>query len=615
MENTSKLVIVESPNKVETLKKYLGKDFDVMASVGHITKLSTNGKHGLGIDLEKWEPNYVLDPTKKNVVKELKEKVKKSQMIYIATDPDREGEAIGEHLIKFLKCKNYCRIKFNEITKDAVIYAVEHPGQIDENLIKAQKARRMLDRIIGFRLSQLMKKKLSNFPTMPSAGRVQSIALKLTIDREKEIEKFIPEEYNKLSAKLENNLEVNYINPKNSSDKREWILPNELENVKNEISKEPSLEMQVVDIKESQKKLGILTPLKQAVLYKKSPFNSRITQTSAQHLYEGYGDGGLISYPRTDSTRLSESFLKVAREYIKNKWGKEYILEEIKGFAGDQDAHEAIRPTDISLTPEMAKAKFNLSIHDYGVYKLIYEHTLQSLINPPIRSNKTYLFKKHSLDFKAVISNIIFNGYYVVKKEFENDVDPNLSLNQKVKVLSYDFQNCQTKPPARYTEGSLIEALDEIKVGRPSTFATTVKTILDRTYVENQNGSLVPTEFGKIVMDKLLFSFSNIINEKYTAQVEEELDMIAKGNLDIFATMQDFYDRFETTLFDATQTMEYTKMQDIELEGMCPNCHVHLVQKRSRYGYFAGCPNYPECKHLEPLNNKKFMDFNKYREK
>lgn len=601
-----KLVIVESPNKIETLKKYLGEDYEVLASVGHIKKLSTRGTYGLGIDLTNWEPFFIIDPEKKDVVKKIKEKAKNISEIYIATDPDREGEAIGAHLIEILQGakksnKHFYRIRFNEITKDAVLSAIQNPGVIDDNLVEAQKARRMLDRIIGFRLSQLMKKKLTNYPTNPSAGRVQSIALKLVVDREKEIEDFIPTDYHKLNAKLQDDFLVDYINLNNSSEQRYWIFPEELQKVKDEIAKEPTNKMIVVNIKESQKTLETLTPFKQAVLYKKSPYNSRATQVAAQHLYEI----GLISYPRTDSTRLSETFVKLARNYIEKQWGKEYILENIKGEAGTQDAHEAIRPTNVEITPESAKQIYGLNDYDFGIYKLIYEHTLSCLIKPPTRSNKTYLFKKHNLDFKAVISSIIFKGYYVVKNEYKNDIDPMFELNQEVDVLKYEFQDCQTKPPARYTEGSLIDKLDQIKVGRPSTFSSTIRIILEREYVVTENNSLKPTDFGKIVLQKLLTGFPTIINEQYTASVENQLDDIAIGNVTTSYILSEFYNQFEQVLNEATKTIEMTKISDIELDEDCPNCGSTLIVKHSKFGKFAGCSSFPSCKYSRVIQNKK----------
>ncbi|WP_027334725.1 type I DNA topoisomerase [Mycoplasmopsis felifaucium] len=614
----NKLVIVESPNKVETIKKYLGEGYEVLASVGHIVKLSTSGAMRLGIDLEKWEPKYVLDSTKKEVVKKLKEVVKKASIVYIATDPDREGEAIGEHLVKYLKCEDkYSRIKYNEITKDAILQAINHPGKLDQNLIEAQKARRMLDRIIGFRLSHLMQIKLSNSPSTPSAGRVQSIALKLVVDRENEINSFIPVEYHTVEAKINDNVLASIYIDKHLADEKNWVYPSELESVKKVLDKEPTNKLIVKNIKETTRSVGRLTPLKQAVLYKKSPFSSGVTQTSAQKLYEGYGDGGLISYPRTDSTRLSQNFINAAHKYIENKFGKEYVLAEIKGFKGDQDAHEAIRPTDITLLPEEAKAKYDLNNYDYQIYKLIYEHTLQCLMTPPVRKAKTYTFKKNTLAFKWTASSIVFDGYYIVKGEKEETTDPNYSENQEIDVQEFNIGNHQTKPPARYSEGALIEKLDEIKVGRPSTFASTVKIILQREYVINENGALHPTEFGKLVLSKLLLGFPDIINEGYTAKVEEELDMIAQNKIAVEPVMTDFYNKFTSNYEKASETVEHTLIEPEKLNENCPDDSGELLIRKNRYGdKFIACNNFPKCKYTRSLDNaekpkRRFFKFKK----
>lgn len=613
----NKLVIVESPNKVETIKKYLGPGYDVMASVGHITKLSTSGEMGLGINLQTWEPNYVIDPEKKDVIKKLKAAVKNSSFVYIATDPDREGEAIGDHLVDVLKIKDkYARIKYNEITKDAILNAIEHPGKLDQNLINAQKARRMLDRIIGFRLSKLMKQKLSNSPTNPSAGRVQSIALKLVVDREREILNFVPRGYHLIEAKLEKDATASIYMDKHVADEKTWVYPEELENVKKVLDKEPTNTFVVQNIKETTKSVGKLTPLKQAVLYKKSPFSSGITQASAQRLYEGYGEGGLISYPRTDSTRLSQHFIDQVHKYIEKAYGKEYVLAEVKGFKGDQDAHEAIRPTDITLKPEAAKAKYNLNNYDYQIYKLIYEHTLQCLITPPIRKAKTYTFKKHSLVFRSTVSSIVFDGYYIIKGDKEEVKDPDFKENQEVKVLSYDISNHETKPPARYTEGALIEKLDEIKVGRPSTFASTVKIILQREYVENKGGSLYPTEYGILVLTKLITGFPNIINEGYTAQVEGELDLIAQNKIAVEPVMSDFYSKFQNSFNAATATLEHTSIQPEVLNEPCPVDNGTLIIRRNWKGEkFVGCENFPKCRYTRSIEGeqkkRRFVKYNK----
>ncbi|QSF13430.1 type I DNA topoisomerase [Mycoplasma sp. Mirounga ES2805-ORL] len=608
-----KLVIVESPNKVETIKKYLGEGYEVAASVGHITKLATSGDMGLGIDFENWEPNYILDPKKRDVVKKLKDLVKNADEVLIATDPDREGEAIGEHLVKKLKIeKKYKRIKYNEITKDAILKAVAKPGLLDQALIDAQKARRMLDRIIGFRLSKLMKQKLSNSPTNPSAGRVQSIALKLIVDREKEIEAFVPVGYNKLEAVINNNISANIYFENHEGGEKDWIYLNELDNVKEQLTLEPTNILKVIDINQVTRRMKSMTPLKQSVLYKKSPFTSRATQSAAQHLYEGYGEGGLISYPRTDSTRLSQTFINNAKKYVENKFGKEYVLEEIKGIAGDQDAHEAIRPTDISLTPDMAKAQFDLNNYDYQIYKLIYEHTLQCLISPPIRTSKSYTLVKNELVFKFNASKIDFDGYYVIKDDKEEKVDPNWQEGQEINVVEYLITDHETKPPARYTEGSLIEALDLIKVGRPSTFASTVKIVLDREYAENIDKTLKPTEFGRLVLEKLLNGFPDIINEGYTAEVEEELDLIAENKTSVQPVMSSFYSKFTKSYDDATVTLQRTIIEPEVIDEKCPEDNGDLVVKKNRFGTkFIGCSNFPNCRFTRsiPGQKKSFKKF------
>ncbi|QBF34516.1 type I DNA topoisomerase [Mycoplasmopsis phocirhinis] len=603
----SKLVIVESPNKVATIKKYLGGDYEVIASVGHITKLSTrsSGDTIMGIKINEWEPVYILDSTKKTIVKKLTSAVKKASEVLIATDPDREGEAIGDHLVHFLKCEDkYKRIKYNEITKDAILAAIAKPLTLDTALIDAQKARRMLDRIIGFKLSKLMKQKLSNSPTKPSAGRVQSIALKLIVDREKLIEAFIPRQYHKASALLNTDLKADYYNENNPSGEKDWIYPEQKEQKTQLIWAKPQ-NLIVQDIKQNQKKMPTITPLKQAVLYKKSPFSSQATQRAAQNLYEGYGDGGLISYPRTDSTRLSQHFIDNARQYILNRYGAEYIAQDIKGFSGDQDAHEAIRPTDVNLTPDLAKEKFNLNNYDYQIYKLIYEHTLQALITPPLRMSKLYIFDKNGLQFRLSCSKILFQGYYVVKGEKEETSDPNYQLNQVIDVIKFEISDHQTNPPARYSEGSLIEALDNIKVGRPSTFASTVKIVLDRQYAENISGALKPTEFGRIVIHKLIESFPKIIEENYTARVEEELDLIAQSKISLKPIMQDFWERFNKVYNEAELTMEHTQISYEYANEICPSDQGDLIIRTNRFGNkFIGCKNFPSCKFAKNYEKK-----------
>lgn len=601
------LVIVESPNKVNTIKKILGEDYIVEASIGHIAKLKTSGQYGLGIDIENWEPSYSLEKGKKELIKKLKTIAKKCDKVFIATDPDREGEAIGEHLVEYLDVKEkYNRIKYNEITKNAILKAIEKPGLIDYNLVEAQKARRMLDRIIGFRLSYLINQKISNSPTKASAGRVQSIALKLVVDREREIEAFIPEQYYKLDALCGSKIVAGYINTNNPSDKRDWILPNEIDLVKKHFENAKKI-IKVTDINVVDKKMASVTPLKQAALYKKSPYSAQVTQSAAQKLYEGFGDGGLISYPRTDSSRLSQTFIDNAKVYINNKFGKDYVASEVKGFSGDQDAHEAIRPTDVSLTPENALALYpEMSKQEFTIYKLIYKITMQSLISQPIRTIKTYTYENDIYKFRNSFSSIKFDGYYIIDDEKEVDLkDPNYELNQEVKVKEFKFSDHETKPSPRYTDGSLIEMLDKIKVGRPSTFATTVKIIKDREYVVSKSSSLVPTVFGKNVIDKLTASFSNIINEEYTAKVEEELDLIAEEKVSKDIVMNNFWEKFNDTFDKAKDTMEKTVLTQLALEESCPeDSGVLVIRRNKKKQKFVGCKNFPNCKYTRSISNE-----------
>ena len=406
------LVIVESPNKISSLEKYLGKDYKVLASVGHIVKLPYTGKYGFGTEPGKWIPEWKIDPIKRKIVNNLKSAVKKSKNIFIATDPDREGEAIGKNLVDFLNIKSkYKRIRFNEITEEAVIRSLENPTLIDENLVNAQIARRILDRIIGFQLSSLLRKKISNSPMKPSAGRVQSIALKFIIEKEKKIEAFVPYKYFKVQGLINENIVANLYN-KDKKENKEWIDVSEINKIKAKLTDY----LKIKDIKISQKNEAKKNPLKLSTLYTKcfSSFgmSAAAVRNATQRLYEGYGDGGLISYPRTDSTRLSDIFVKKGKLFLNKKFGNEFIEENIKGTSGKQDAHEAIRPTDPNLEPELAKIKFNLNPSEYNVYKLIYQITLACLMKAPRREFIRYILtNENNLLFKLSSSKVIFEGY------------------------------------------------------------------------------------------------------------------------------------------------------------------------------------------------------------
>lgn len=597
------LVIVESPNKVKTIKQFLGKDYEVKASVGHIVKMPATGEKRLGIDFKNWEPFYKIETKKKQLVEELKKDAKKVDLVYIATDPDREGEAIGDNLVNFLDIKNkYQRIRYNEITKEAILKSLENPSIIDDNLVKAQKSRRMLDRIIGFRLTNLMIKKMANYPERPTAGRVQSIALKLVVDRENEIRDFVPIKYETIEAKINDEISANYYNPNGSFENKEWIKNEDVD----QIMKELKGDLVVKDIKLTKKKDAKVTPLKQAVLYKKVDISSKQAQFALQKLYEGFGDGGLISYPRTDSTRLSENFLIKAREYVRNKYGNEYVANDIKGFKGDQDAHEAIRPTDITLTPEDAKKKYNLSTQEMKVYSIIWTTTMRAIMNPPIREILRYELENNNHKFKLSSSKVVFDGYLVfapneIKKEL-----PKYEINEQIKVQEYLSFDHETKPPARYTDGSLIEKLDEIKVGRPSTFGTTIEKILDRKFVVKEGSSLKATDFGEAVITKLIDGFPNEITEGYTAKVEADLDLVANGEIDYKHLMQSFWERFDNSLKTAESTLEKTVLLNRFVGEDCPECNSPLIYKSSKKSKqeFISCSNWPNCTYSRSLQPK-----------
>ena len=609
----NKLVIVESPNKIKSIEKYLGEGYKVLASVGHIAYLPSSGVHRFGIDMDTWTPNYKIDPKKADIVKELKAAAKKADQVLIATDPDREGEAIGENIVTFLNIENkYERIRFNEITKEAVNASINAPTTLDMELVRAQIARRILDRIIGYKLSSLMRRKVSNSPVSPSAGRVQSIALKLVVEREREIEAFVPVHYFTTDAIINEDVMANLYFPENKNNKT-WVMPEDVEEVKKKFS--GSLKVTSVNI--SVRNDAKMTPLKQSALYKKADstlsMSAKMVQSSAQHLYEGYGDGGLISYPRTDSTRLSSSFVFPAQAYIKKTYGEDYIAKDIRGTGGAQDAHEAIRPTNIALTPDHARSLFSLNANEYKVYKLIWTHTMQVLMKVPVREILRYELDDNGLNFRMSASKITFDGYYKVTGLPKVKELPKFTEGEIVKVADYSVEPHETKPPARYNDGSLIETLDNIKVGRPSTFATTVNILKSREYVDMEGRAMKPTSFGKTVNDKLIEGFPKIITEEYTAKLEEELDLISEGKHDYKQTLDEFWSKFEKELESATSTIEVTRMMSIKADKDCPKCGNDLVVKRNKRDgtKFFGCSNFPECTHTEsdPNSKPKFKKF------
>ena len=594
------LVIVESPSKSKTIEKYLGKDYKVVSSKGHIRDLSTTGQYGLGVDIENgFVPNYVAIKGKNSVIKELKRDVKESDFVYLASDPDREGEAIAWHLKDALgiKDKNYKRVLFNEITKDKVIEAINNPTVINEDLVHSQETRRILDRIIGFRLSKLLQSKIG----AKSAGRVQSVALKLIVDREREIMAFIPEEYWTIVAKFgEFDAELF----KYKSDDIELKCKEDADKVLNSISDKYVVESIEKKEKNKKSKLPFITSTLQQEASTKLGFSAKKTMSLAQKLYEGIDLGsetvGLISYMRTDSTRLSDDFTRPAMKYIEENFGKNYVgyIKASKKTDNVQDAHEAIRPTSILREP--TKVKQYLSSDEFKLYSMIYKRAVASLMADAKVNQTTVVFDNNNYKFKTTGSILIFDGYLKLYKDYESSEDKILpEFAQDGSLVTTDVESSQhfTNPPARYTEAKLIKEMEELGIGRPSTYAKTIDTIKEREYVELVEKKFKPTEIGIETTDKLQEFFGDLINVEYTRDMEEDLDEIALGKLVWNEVLGEFYKLFEPRVKDAFSDME--KKAPTETGEVCPECGNPLVVRKGRYGEFVACSNYPECKYVK----------------
>lgn len=605
---SKKLVIVESPHKSKTIEKYLGKDFKVVSSVGHIRDLSTSGKYGFGVDIDNnFKPDYKIIKGKAKLVKELKKDIKDADFVYLATDPDREGEAISWHLYDTLGLKeeNYNRIVFNEITKKAVLDSFNKARKIDDNLVKSQETRRILDRIIGFRLSKLMQSKTGG----KSAGRVQSVALKLIVDREREIEAFIPEEYFEIEAKFNDfDAKLDTYNHKKIEIKKESEAKEILSKLSN------AFKIESIDKKEKAKKskFPFTTSTMQQEASTKLGFTSKKTMMIAQKLYEGInlkdGAEGLISYMRTDSVRLSDEFIKETYGYIKDNYGSEYVgyVKKSNKTENVQDAHEAIRPTNINNNPE--KIKEYLTNDEYKLYSLIYYRALASLMKDAKVEATTVILDNNNYQFKVNGQILIFDGYLKVYSKYEDSEDkvlPDFS-NYKSNVLvanTIEYTSHTTKPPARYTESKLIKEMEELGIGRPSTYAKTIDTIEERGYVKVIDKKFVPTEVGIETTDKLQEFFKDIINVEYTKNMEDDLDKIADGNMEWNKLLSLFYQDFEPKVEVAFKNME--KKAPEETGELCPNCGSPLVIKQSKYGKFTACSNYPTCKYIKSNKEEK----------
>ena len=596
------IIIVESPAKCKTISKYLGDNYTVVSSKGHIRDLATSGKYGLGIDIENdFKPNYEIIKGKKKDVKYLKDLIEKADHIYLATDPDREGETISWHLYDELKVpdEKYDRIVFNEITKDVVLKALKNPRRIDMNLVHSGEARRFLDRIIGFRLSKVMQSKTSG----KSAGRVQSVALKLIVDREREILAFIPKEYWTIEADFKEfkaSLETY----------KEKAIEINTESDANKVLDSLSNSFTIKSVEEKEKKRSAKEVFKTSTLQQVSSnklgYPASKTMKIAQKLYEGIeledGFHGLITYMRTDSIRLSDEFTSSAFIFIKGKFGDNYVgyVKKSKKTENVQDAHEGIRPTNINYEPDKIK-KF-LAPDEYKLYRLIYYRALASLMADAKFNATTVLLDNNDYGFKANGSVLTFDGYLKVYSDYEDQEDTVLPDFKNYKagiIVSDDITKTQhfTKPPARFTESSLIKELESLGIGRPSTYATIISTIKDRGYVTLEDKKFIPTEVGFETTDKLQEFFSSIVNVKYTANMEKDLDEIAEGHEDYKKMLKEFYDNFAPLVDNAFKNMEKKKPE--ETGEICPECGSALVYRKGKYGTFVACSNFPTCKYIK----------------
>ena len=610
---TDKLIIVESPAKANTIKKFLGGNTKVVASMGHIRDLP---KSKLGINIENnFEPEYINIRGKGDLIKELKKDAKNAKKVYLATDPDREGEAIAWHLSNILNVdeKKVTRVTFNEITKTAVQKAIKEPRDIDINLVDAQQARRVLDRIVGYKISPVLWKKVRRGL---SAERVQSVAVKLIVDREEEIEKFIPEEYwniyvELIDKKTNKKFEVKFYGK--SGKKQEIHSQEEVNEILATIKKATYI---IEEVKKSEKKRTPAPPFTTSTMQqeasRKIGFSIKKTMSVAQGLYEGVkiqdkGTVGLITYMRTDSTRISEEARTTAKKYITETYGENYYENRYyKTNKEAQDAHEGIRPTYAELEPE--KIKDSLTKEQYKLYKLIYNRFMASQMASAVYDTMSVTINANDYTFKANGQNLKFKGFMTLyvegtdgKEEKEAGMLPELIQDEIVKLEKIEPKQSFTEPPARYTEASLVKTLEEKGIGRPSTYSPTITTILERRYIEKEQKQLVPTELGKIVNKLVCENFADVINVEFTAKVENEFDNIAEGKEDWKKMIGEFYGPFEENVERVEKELEHIELVDEVSDIPCDKCGRMMVYKYGRFGKFLACPGYPECKNTKPI--------------
>ena len=608
-----KLIIVESPAKANTIKKFLGGSTKVVASMGHIRDLP---KSKLGVDIEKdFEPEYINIRGKGDLIKSLKKDAKQAKVVYLASDPDREGEAIAWHLGYLLKddAKEITRVTFNEITKEAVQKAIKNPRKLDVNLVDAQQARRVLDRIVGYKISPLLWKKVRRGL---SAGRVQSVAVKLIVDREEEINNFKPEEYWNIFVDLEDG------KSKKQFEAKFYGKDNKKQEIRNKQEVDEILETiknanYIIDeVKKGEKKRTPAPPFTTSTMQqeasRKLGFTLKKTMTIAQSLYEGVkvegrGTVGLITYMRTDSTRISEEARAAAKEQIVKTYGENYYENRYyKTNKDSQDAHEGIRPTYADLSPDGIKD--SLTRDQYKLYRLIYNRFMASQMAAAVFNTMSVTINANNYTFKANGQSIKFKGFMTLyvedsdsKEQDEERMLPDLEEKQSVKLEKINPKQSFTEPPPRYTEASLVKALEEKEIGRPSTYSPTITTILDRRYIEKEQKQLVPTELGKVVNKLLTENFTDIINVEFTAKIENEFDEIAEGKEAWKKMIREFYGPFSKELEKVEKELEHVELVDEVSDVKCDKCGRMMVYKYGKYGKFLACPGYPECKNAKPI--------------
>lgn len=613
----SKLVIVESPAKAKNIKGYLGKGYDVVASMGHVRDLPSAR---LSVDIDNdFAPKYAIIKGKENFVKELKKKADKSDYVYLATDPDREGEAISWHLatILGLDLKDKNRVTFNEITKHGVTEGMSKPRSIDEDLVNAQQARRILDRLIGYKLSPFISQKIRRGL---SAGRVQSVALRLVVDREEEIRAFVPQEYWSIDAKFTNPPSKKTFSAavySKSGNKIKITCKEESDKILSELE---GAEYKVSSVKKGTRKKSPTPPFTTSTLQQEASrrlsFQARRTMKAAQELYEGLdvaglGTVGLITYMRTDSLRISDEARAAGNRFIAETYGEKYLPKKpryYKSKGNIQDGHEAIRPSMPEVTPDSIKG--SLTTDQYKVYKLIWERFIASLMESCLQETVKVEIEAGDYIFTASGYTVKFDGFTVLYEESKDDADsdssvalPPLASGDVLRLKSILGNQHFTQPPARYTEASLTKALEENGVGRPSTYVTITSTIVAREYVKREGKQFVPTELGEAVTKLLEDKMPNIVNVKYTSKMEEDLDKIDSGEKNYIDMIRRYYDEFEKPLEQAKKEMQGVKikLKEEETDEICEKCGRNMVVKVGRFGKFLACPGYPECKNTKPL--------------